>query len=303
MPHTYRVTNWPQYNRALVERGSLELWIDPRLEKRWYSSASGTRGAPRQYSDSAVATVLTIRQLLHLPLRSAQGLVTSLFRLSKINLPVPDYTTLSRRAAGLPVLLQKRPKKKTLIIVDSSGVNVYGAGAWQANRRGITTAKGWKKIHVAIDERGEIRAVEVTDNSKDDAAAALALLPHEHARIHTFIADGAYDKRKVYAAAHRIPTVLIPPRIDAGLWSTTKRPHRRDAAVRFMRAHGKRVWKQESGYHRRSNIEATMFRWKFIVSERLRSRCEPQQRTEVLINANILNTFLLLGMPRAHPIT
>lgn len=302
MSTPYRVTNWSHYNHALIQRGSLELWIAPAVLSEWRCQPTGKRGAPHLYSNLAIETVLTIRSLFRLPLRATQGFVQSVFHLLQLPLMVPNYTTLSRRASGLSVLLRKRSKKKTVVIVDSSGVKVFGAGEWRTER-GKIKAKDWKKIHVAIDEQGEIRAVDVTKNSEHDAAAAVRLLPQESARIHTFIADGAYDQRRVYAAAQSIPEVLIPPRIDAQYWGTRRTPHRRDDTVAHLRALGKKLWKQYSGYHRRSRIEATMFRWKTTLGEKLHSRERSRQRTEVQIGANILNQFTHLGLPRAVPIT
>lgn len=302
MSTPYRVTNWSHYNHALIQRGSLELWIDPHILSQWSAKPSGHPGAPRLYSNLAIEAMLTVRSLFHLPLRATQGFVQSVFSLLKLSLIVPNYTTLSRRGSSLNVLLRKRSKKKTVVIVDSSGVKVFGAGEWRTER-GRIKAKDWKKIHVAIDEKGEIRAVDVTDNSEHDAAAAVRLLPQELARIHTFIADGAYDQRRVYAAAQSIPEVLIPPRHDARFWSTRRKPHPRDDTVAHMQALGKKLWKQYSGYHRRSLIEATMFRWKTTLGEKLHSRERSRQHTEVQIGANILNQFTRLGLPRAVPVT
>lgn len=302
MSARYRVTNWPHYNQALIERGSLDLWIAPQAIEHWRSSPSGRRGAPQQYTTIAIATLLTLRQYFRLPLRATQGFARSIFRLTNLHLPVPDYTTLSRRAGTIQVLLARKPKKKTTIIVDSSGVNVFAAGQWRTAKRGVKQTKGWKKIHIAIDEKGEIRAVDVTDNSRDDGAAAVNLLPQEQAIIETFIADGAYDKRKVYEATRQVPAVLIPPRIDAKLWSTKERFHRRDEAIIFIRHKGKPAWKRAVRYYRRSLVEATMFRWKTIIGEKLHSREEGRQRTEIIISANILNHFTALGMPKTVPI-
>lgn len=303
MSAAYRVTNWSRYNHALIQRGSLELWIAPSALSAWRATPAGQRGAPRRYSNIAIETTLTVRTLFRLPLRATQGFVGSVFHLLKLPLTVPNYTTLSRRAGSLGILLRKRTKKKTIIIVDSSGVKVFGKGEWNAKRERTRTYQNWKKIHVAIDEKGEIRAVDVTENSEHDAAAALTLLPQETSLIHTFIADGAYDKRKLYRATDQIPTVLIPPRIDAQLWSTRKHTWRRDAAVALMRQLGKPSWKKTVGYHRRSRVEATMFRWKTTLGDKLRSREATRQHTEVRISANILNRFWSLGMPTAVPAT
>ena len=93
----YRVTNWSEYEKSLRNRGNLTLWISPSAIKSWKSPKSGKPGRQQKYSDLAIETVLTLRLLFHLPLRQAEGFVSSLFQLMGLNLPTPDHTTLSRR--------------------------------------------------------------------------------------------------------------------------------------------------------------------------------------------------------------
>jgi hypothetical protein len=75
----YRVANWASYDRALVRRGDITLWLSPAVIAIWEPNAAGTRGAQRKYSDLAIETALTIRLLFHLPLRQTEGFVTSIF--------------------------------------------------------------------------------------------------------------------------------------------------------------------------------------------------------------------------------
>jgi hypothetical protein len=104
----YRIRNWHEYNEALVNRGSLEVWISEEAMKEWYAEPTGEPGAQPIYADLGISTVLTIQKVFHLPLRAAEGFVGSVFRMTNILLDVPDYSTLSRRGDGLTVLLVKR---------------------------------------------------------------------------------------------------------------------------------------------------------------------------------------------------
>ena len=82
----YHVRNWASYERALVERGDVTVWLSPDAIAAWKPEAGGRRGGQRKYSDLAIETGLTLRLLFHLPLRQAEGFLTSLFRLMGLNL-------------------------------------------------------------------------------------------------------------------------------------------------------------------------------------------------------------------------
>lgn len=261
------------------------------------------------YADVAIETALTVRVVLHLPLRATEGFLRSVFRRSGIALPVPDATTLSRRGACLTVRLPKRRKKgeKTIVVVDSTGVKVYGEGEWKVRQHGKGKRRTWKKIHVAVDEDGEIRAVDVTGNDTHDAEVAPKLLAQEGGPITTLIGDGAYDREPVYGAcaARGIARILVPPRKDAKIrvhGNTRGAPHPRDENLRAIRARGRARWKTASGYHVRSLIESTMFRWKTILGDRVRSRAWARQVTELTLGAVVLNRMFALGMPESVPV-
>lgn len=301
----YRIRNWHIYNESLVQRGSLDVWISEDAMRGWYAEPTHGQGAPQVYSDLAISTVLTIQKLFHLPLRAAEGFIGSVFRLTNISLDVPDYSTLSRRSDGLTVLLAKRKKEKTVLIVDGSGAKVFGEGEWKVRQHGAAKRRTWKKIHIAIDEDGEIRAEEMTSNATHDSAVVPNLFSQEDARIEACAGDGAFDTRAVYAACQNrnISRLLIPPRHGAKIWqhgNCSQPPHPRDENLRTIRRVGRKRWKIESGYHIRSGVENTFFRWKTIFGDRLRSRVEARQHTEVRIMAAALNRMFSLGMPDSY---
>lgn len=301
----YRIRNWHDYNKALVNRGSLEVWISEKAMREWYADPTREPGAQLVYSDLAISTVLTMQKLFHLPLRAAEGFVGSVFRMTNTQLDVPDFSTLSRRGNGLSVLSVKHKKEKTIIIVDGSGAKVFGEGEWKVRQHGYSKRRTWKKIHIAIDENGEIRAQELTGNDTHDSEVVKDLFAQEAATIETFAGDGAFDTEGVYAACQDrdVHRILIPPRHGARIWqhgNLHTNCHPRDENIRAIRQKGRKHWKIESGYHIRSGVENTFFRWKTIFGDRLRSRVEARQRTEVRIVAAALNRMLSLGMPDSY---
>ncbi len=275
--------------------------------REWYAKPTHEPGAQQIYADIAISTVLTIQKLFHVPLRAAEGFVGSVFRMTSVSLDVPDYSTLSRRSDGLTILLAKREKEKIILIVDGSGAKVFGEGEWKVRQHGASKRRTWKKIHIAIDDDGEIRAEEMTDNATHDSEVVSNLFSQEDAQIEAFAGDGAFDTRKVYAACQNrnVSRILIPPRHGAKIWqhgNSSASPHPRDENLRAIRKRGRKQWKIESGYHIRSGVENTFFRWKTIFGDRLRSRVEARQRTEVRIMAAALNRMFSLGMPDSYAI-
>jgi len=303
----YRIKNWAAYNEALKQRGSLNVWISEKALAHWQATPTGVPGTPRTYADTAIETALTIRKLFRLPLRQTEGFLQSLFGRLRLMLPVPDYTTLSRRGRFLLVKLSKRKKEITDIVIDSSGVKVYGEGEWKVKKHGAGKRRKWKKIHIGIDADGEIRLGEVTDETTGDSSVVKSLLNQETARINSLTTDGAYDTTNVYTTCEQreIPRVIIPPRKDAVIWrhgNQARPPHPRDENLRAIRKAGRSVWKRESGYHHRSLIENTMFRFKTIFGERALSREDSRLQTELKLAFSMLNRMFELGMPESYAV-
>ena len=126
----YRVANWASYDRALIRRGDLTLWVSPEAIATWEPSGIGTRGGQRKYSDLAIETALTLRLIFHLPLRQTEGFLTSLFRMMAIDCAAPDHTTLSRRGQCLDLTHHRVTRDAMHLIVDSTGLSIVGEGEW-----------------------------------------------------------------------------------------------------------------------------------------------------------------------------
>ena len=281
----YRIRNWSEYNKSLMKRGSLDLWLSEDIESWWYGNGKDT------YSDKTIEFMITMQMIYQLPLRQVVGFVRSLFKQSDIDLVVPDYTTISRRMKKLSVTLQKKPKDITDIIVDSTGIKVYGEGEWKVRKHGWNYRRTWKKVHIGIDSLGEIRMVSMTHSDTHDSVPVKSLLKQEEAWITDFYGDGAYDSSELYRYLEKRNTVgyHIPPQHNAQI--TSKGHHQRNQHIRDIQATDRDTWKQNSGYHTRSLSETTMYRYKTIFGQHMKYRSENSQHNEVIIKCNILNTF------------
>lgn len=305
----YRVKNWPEYDKALVQRGSITFWISADFEKAWMHTGEKQRGSQFDYSDQAILVMLTVKEVFHLTNRGVEGFVRSILRMMRINLPVPDHTTLSKRGKDLKVNLPKKANQKLNIVMDSTGLKIYGEGEWKVRQHGVSKRRTWRKLHIGANpEDGEIQAVILTENSVSDDAAVAVLLKQIEQEIDEFAADGAYDKRKVYDGlnAHS-PNVkiLIPPRKNARIWkhgNTKAERLKRDENLRSIRKHGRKAWKENSGYHVRSLSETAMFRLKTIFGDELSARLLETQTTQALVRCAALNKMTHLGMPQSYKV-
>ena len=303
----YRVKNWSEYDKALVQRGSITFWMSDDLEKTWMYTGEKQRGSQFDYTDQAILVMLTVKEVFHLTNRGVEGFVRSLFRMMKINLPVPDHSTLSKRGQDLKVKLPKKTSQSLNIVMDSTGLKIYGEGEWKVRQHGVSKRRTWRKLHVGANpEDGEIQAVLLTENNVSDDAAVEVLLEQIEQEIVEFAADGAYDKRKVYDSlnAHSPDVnILIPPRKNAHIWkhgNTKSERLKRDENLRSIRKDGRKAWKKNSGYHVRSLAETTMFRLKTIFGDSLSARLLETQTTQALVRCAALNKMTHLGMPQSY---
>jgi len=305
----YRLRNWKHYNAALVQRGSLTLWVSDDVITAWRNTEkTGKCGRPRAYSDTAVLSMATLKEVYHLPLRATQGLMSSLMRLLGLDLPVMHYSQLSRRCAVLEVALPRRAKNEALhMVVDSTGVKVFGEGEWKVRQHGYSKRRTWRKLHLGADEStGEVVAAVVTTNNVADSQVLEDLLEQVGEEVGQVSGDGSYDKRSCYEAVRkRKAKAAIPPQRNAKIWQHgNSKAERliRDENLRRIRQVGRKKWKQEVGYHRRSLAETQMYRMKTIFGERVSARQFAGQATQVLIRCAALNTMTHLGMPDSYAV-
>lgn len=301
----YRVGNWAEYDRALVQRGDVTLWIATDAIDAWKPAPSGRRGGQRKFSDHAIGTALILRLVFKLPLRQAEGFLRSVLSLMGVDLEAPDHTTVSRRSQHLNVGLHFVPIEDPIhLIVDSTGLSIVGEGEWAAAKHGGHGKRGWKKLHLGVDRSGVIVVGALTDGNADDAKTAQRLIDQVHGDIASFTADAAYDTNAIYdTAAVRDAEVVIPPAKSSTRSRRRKsRSSARDRTIMSVKEVGRRRWKKEPGYHRQARVENTFFRYKAIIGDRLVARHPKSQAVEALISCNILNRMITLGRPASRAI-
>ena len=295
-----RVTNWPAYEAGLRQRGSLTVWFTDEAVATWAAEARTTRGGQSRYSLLVILTALTLRAVFRLAYRQAEGLIGSI-----VGLPVPDHTTLSRRAATLDV---PRPRNAGAggeplhLLVDSTGLKLCGKGKWLLEKHGTATRRSWRMLHLGVDAgTGRIVASTLTPKDADDASQAEPLLDQVARPVASFTADGAYDQDRVYAGvAERHPeaAVVVLPRTTAVPSDTAESaPTTRDGHVQHIARHGRMRWQSASGYNTRARAEAAMNRWKQMIGDELRAHSDERRATDVAVAVHALNRMQDLGRP------
>ena len=262
--------NWPEYETGLQKRGDLTVWLSDAALDAWRATPSGKPGGQRTYANIAIEAALTIRMVFHLPLRQTEGFLRCLAEMLKVDLPIPDHTTLSRRLKKLgDIRFRRLPTDRPIhLLIDSTGLRVHVGHVQKPPRK-----RAWRKLHLAVDaDTGEIVASDLNTRRTHDCTQVPALLDQIADPIASVSADGAYDTKAVYEAAHeqgegRAVRVLIPPGRDAQF---SPKP---SAAL------------QES---KRSRVENTMHRYKTIIGRSMRSRTFDGQRVEVQLASKIL---------------
>jgi hypothetical protein len=298
---SFTVQNWPAYEAGLRRRGSLTLWIEDRALEDWQTC--GQDGQAR-YTDAAIQTSLMLRTAFKLPLRQTEGLMASVLKLMGLTTSAPDHTTVSRGAVTLAEIQPTQvPHGLLYVLIDSTGLQVYGAGQWLEAKHGAKSRRKWRKLHLAVDAgSGMIVAQALTDQDADDPSQVAPLLDQIDDRIARVTADGAYDGDptcQTIAAHGDGIDVVIPPRSTAVPSDEPDRPTQRDHHLKMVKERGRLAWQAATDYGQRSLVETTMSRYKALTGPRLRARGFTAQRTEAAIGVAVLNQMLAAGRPRS----
>jgi hypothetical protein len=308
---TYKIRNWPEYNRALIQRGSINIWMEENSLKKWYfSSHTCVAGRPQTYSDDAILMLLMLREVFKLALRSLHGFIKSLFDLMGLSLSVPSYTQISRRAQTLHKRIKRllSNKKNCHIIFDSTGLKVYGEGEWKVKVHGKSKRRTWRKFHIGIDaETQDILCCELTGNDKGDAEVAEKMLDDIAEPIRSARGDGAYDGQRFRKKVHeKSGSCIVPPPRGATYKGAPEGWEReRDACLAAIEGFGggedgRKLWKKCAEYHQRSLVETAMFRVKRMFGERLKARSMGAQESEAICKCLVINKMNKSGMPRGE---
>ena len=221
----------------------------------------------------------------------------------RLDLPVPNYSTISRRQGTLRVPLSlssgSRPRH---IVIDATGLRVYGAGEWHVQKHRGGRRRIWRKLHLGVDEQTkEIVSVEITASHVHDSQVLPRLLTQISGKVCQVSGDGAYDTKACYESiGQRGAKATIPPRRNAKRMRCANPPKKlaiRDAHLRQIQQQGRYAWRVASGCTRQSLAENAVFRFKSIFGSRLRARRFDNQRVEGWIKCMVLNRMASLGIP------
>jgi len=284
--------NWSEYNKKLINRGRITVWIDEDLAKNPFDPQKG-RGRPR-FSDSFLIAALTLRIVYSLSFRSLQGFMMDIFILLGIDKAVPHYSLYSKRikTLKLPKLSNRRPVH---ILIDASGVKVVGEGEWKVKVHGTNRRRKWLKLHIAVDEKTqEVLVVKGTSSSVGDSKMAKALIEGCPRSVKRMTADGGYDGISVRKMLHdKGIEGIIPPPKNAKLRKERELKLRNE----FISVQGglggdhkaRALTKKLYNYHRRSLVETAFSRLKLLFGGRFRSRILKNMQVEAHLKFWILN--------------
>ncbi len=306
----YRINNWKEYNKSLIQRGSITVWFSDDAIKKWLASKEpNKKGRPFTYSDDAILTALILRSIFHLPLRALQGFMMSLVIIMRIGIPIPCYTQICKRAKLLGQELALLSKKNVRdIVIDSTGLKVYGEGEWKVRKHGYSKRRTWRKLHLAVcPDSHDILLEVLTDNSTGDCEVYPDFLANAPASIEHAYGDGAYDTKSCYEASYLHELSLIAPPQRSAVFHHDA-PHymeaRNNAVLEILGLGGdddaRKIWKKLKNYHRRSLSETAMFRFKCLFGDQLTSHRFENQKAEVWAKCIAINRMNSLGMPNGE---
>ncbi|CAD7490176.1 hypothetical protein KBAD11_09390 [Aeromonas dhakensis] len=218
-----------------------------------------------------------------------------------ILLCTPDYSCVSKRARVVTVAYRQPSKGRiTDLVIDSTGLKVFGEDEWKVRKHGAEKRRVWHKLHLAVDPAThDIVAVEISLENVHDAEVLPTLLNPLRRKLGRVYADGAYDSKASHQLISRKGAIAcIPPRKSTGLW---KKGHARNDTVLVMRKEGLAHWKKISGYHRRSLAETAMYRFKQLMMGKISLRNYNDQVGEVMAYVCAMNKLNALGLPVRKP--
>jgi len=292
-----RKRDWKQYNKQLVNRGKLHFWVKPEVIKNWRSKKQKKNGLPFIYSDDLIQTICYIRFKFHMSLRETEGFFASFVAFVQKGFAIPSYTQICRRMKTLDLpseLLDKR--EVTDIVLDATGLKVYGDGEWRAEKYG--GKKRWKKLHLAMDAgSGKLILAEITDEHVHDTVHLEKALKKANRRKGKVLIDGIADSGRCYDLVQKYnKKLLTPPKKGAVI---RKEPvyEARNNAIKMILGLGndrmaRSIWSKLVGYNRRVIVESMMARWKRLYGGSLKSRCNRRKEVEVHLKAMMINIMI-----------
>ena len=296
----FKVTNWPEYNNILRNRGRIDFMIAEDLSDGWHEDTWGNkkRGGQRIYSDKAILMCLQIRCLFGLKLRQSQGFINWIFMLAGLPLTCPDYTTLSKRGRklNLEFLLDSKDVDFDYVCLDSTGIQTYTGNEWLENKHGKQyIRRTWKKLHIATGNNGIITDAITTCHNKDDRSQVTELL--KDIKTKEVLGDPGYDGENIYQAirAKGMKPTIRPPN---NLVTKNAKTERQQSAA-YQQTKGYHAWRNKNNYGRRELVENTFFRFKGSFGSKFLSREDDNMKNEMTIKCQLLNKMFEIGKPNS----
>lgn len=288
--------DWHNYNKHLVNRGKINFWIKSDVLKPWKNKQK-KKGRPFLYSDDLIKAMAYIRFKFKISLRETEGFFRSLVKERGGVVKIPCYTQVCRRIKSLRLPAALLAKSNvTDIVLDTTGLKIYGEGEWRSTRYG--SKKGWKKLHIAIDARsGKLILAEITHEHVHDTACLEKVLLRANRRKGHLLIDGIADNLKSYTLAQKHNKKLLTPPKRGAVLRKEKEFEGRNEAIKAIQGLGndrlaRSIWGKLTGYSRRVVVESMMARWKKVLGADLKSRCQQRRKNEVQIKAMMINAMI-----------
>jgi hypothetical protein len=305
----YQVLNWPEYNRAFENRGNITLLFSEQVIEDWYSQAAPQQGAQQKYRETCIEAIMLFKTVFRLAYRQVRGFTVGLLSLLRLDDPdVPSHTQINRRFRALDIAPFAIPKSGPITIaIDSTGVKVYGEGEWKCRKHGWSKRRTWRQLHLGVDPGTNfIHCHTTTTNAESDVSQVDDLLDQVEDQIEEVYLDGAYDSAAcIDGLLARNIHPVIPPQRGAVEWYLVEvgdlEDYPRNQAIRRIDEVGRKEWKKEARYHRRSLSETAMYRYKTIFGPQHYSRSLSTQTQGNKMKIKALNQMTAYGMPDSKP--
>jgi transposase len=280
--------NWKAYNEELKRRGAINIYIskeswDTELEKMNKNKV----GRPFSYPNILIYLATVIRFLLHLQYRQEEGFLKELSQKFGAIPGVPIYTQLCRRINSVmkiskQKLIQKalnKWKKGGTILIDSTGIKVYNRSEWMRHKYKIK--RGWFKLHIMVDKKGNLITAEVTEENKKDSEVFeenfTPLL--KDLQVDKVVADSGYDTNRVFdAIAEYGAYPVVPPR-DGAVPNCKSKMRRK--VIREIMEIGYKSWIKKYGYGERWIGEGYFSTYKGLFGETVLSHKKENMINEI----------------------
>lgn len=294
--------NWSEYNRNLVQRGSLAFFCHPSVARELHKSQKrvrSERGRP-SYPNQLIVILMLLKISYRLSYRACEGMAISL--LADHGIRIPCYSTLCRGmrkiSTFLPRLSKRLPRR---FLLDSSGWKIAGEGEWKVKMHGVSYQRSWVKVHLLVDSStNEIIDLVVTPPSEADVTVAKLLLHRIPGGGVELIADGAYDSGDLRKRAYQQGTHLIAPPPQNAVHRRGAHMASRNEAIDTITLLGgdkvaRSLWGKMSGYNHRVKAESAFSRLKRLFGSAVFSRDSEAQLVELWLKAWLSNYWLNLS--------